>query len=54
MLRRRAGKHGNWKGVGKKEERMPDWMINQAGSSDQMHAVTENGDKYLEGPLYET
>jgi len=43
-----------WSDVVKKEERLPDWVINLSGSSDQMTAVTENGDGYLVGPLCET
>jgi hypothetical protein len=43
-----------WLGVVKKEERLPDWVINLSGTSEQMNAVTEDGDKYLVGPLCET
>jgi hypothetical protein len=43
-----------WSGVVKKEERLPDWVMNLSGASDQMSAVTEDGDKYLVGPLCET
>lgn len=43
-----------WSSVVKKEERLPDWVINLSGTSDQMTAVTEDGDKYLVGPLCET
>ncbi|WP_416194740.1 inhibitor of vertebrate lysozyme family protein [Pseudomonas sp. AH2] len=43
-----------WMGVVKKEERLPDWVINLSGASDPMSAVTEHGDKYLVGPLCET
>jgi hypothetical protein len=43
-----------WSSVVKKEERVPDWVINLSGTSDQMTAVTEDGDKYLVGPLCET
>jgi len=43
-----------WSSVVKKEERLPDWVINLSGTSDQMNAVTEDGDKYLVGPLCET
>lgn len=43
-----------WSSVVKKEERLPDWVINLSGASDQMNAVTEDGDKYLVGPLCET
>lgn len=43
-----------WSAVVKKEERLPDWVINLSGSSEQMNAVTEDGDKYLVGPLCET
>lgn len=43
-----------WSAVVKKEERLPDWVINLSGSSEQMSAVTEDGDGYLVGPLCET
>ena len=43
-----------WSSVVKKEERLPDWVINLSGASEQMNAVTEDGDKYLVGPLCET
>lgn len=44
-----------WAGVVKKEERLPDWVINLSGAStQQMSAVTEKGEKYLVGPLCET
>jgi hypothetical protein len=36
-----------WSSVVKKEERLPDWVINLSGASEQMNAVTEDGDKYL-------
>jgi hypothetical protein len=43
-----------WASVVKKEERLPDWIINLSGVSEQMTAVTENSDKYMVGPLCET
>lgn len=43
-----------WSSVVKREERLPDWVINLSGASEQMNAVTEDGDKYLVGPLCET
>lgn len=44
-----------WAKVVKKEERLPDWVINLSGASEQqMTAATEDGDKYLVGPLCET
>jgi hypothetical protein len=43
-----------WSSVVKKEERLPDWVINLSGAAEQMNAVTEDGDKYLVGPLCET
>ncbi|ANI51777.1 hypothetical protein PDR5_00470 [Pseudomonas sp. DR 5-09] len=44
-----------WEGVVKKEERLPEWVMNLSGTPDQqMNAVTENGDKYLVGPLCES
>lgn len=44
-----------WAGVVKKEERVPDWVLNLTGESEQqMSAVDEGGDKYLVGPLCES
>ncbi|WP_287811178.1 Ivy family c-type lysozyme inhibitor, partial [Pseudomonas sp.] len=44
-----------WQGVVKKEERVPDWVLNLTGESEQqMSAVEEDGDKYLVGPLCES
>ncbi|MGV8919011.1 MAG: inhibitor of vertebrate lysozyme family protein [Pseudomonas sp.] len=43
-----------WTSVVKKEERLPDWVINLSGTSEPMTAVTEKGDKYMVGPLCET
>ncbi|HEX8595165.1 MAG TPA: inhibitor of vertebrate lysozyme family protein [Pseudomonas sp.] len=44
-----------WMGVVKKEERLPDWVINLSGASEQqMNAVKEDGESYLVGPLCET
>jgi hypothetical protein len=44
-----------WQGVVKKEERLPEWVMNLSGTPDQqMNAVTEDGDKYLVGPLCES
>lgn len=44
-----------WTGLVKREERLPDWVINLSGASnEQMSAVTEKGEKYLVGPLCET
>lgn len=43
-----------WTEVVRKEERLPDWVINLSGSSEQMTAVTEDGNQYLVGPLCET
>ncbi|MBC8995671.1 MULTISPECIES: inhibitor of vertebrate lysozyme family protein [unclassified Pseudomonas] len=43
-----------WEGVVKKEERLPEWVMNLSGTPDQqMNAVTEDGDQYLVGPLCE-
>lgn len=40
-----------WQDTIKGEERLPDWVVNLTGSSEQqMSAVTEDGDKYLVGP----
>ncbi|AGE28367.1 MULTISPECIES: inhibitor of vertebrate lysozyme family protein [Pseudomonas] len=44
-----------WRDVVKKEERLPEWVMNLSGSAEQqMTAVEEDGDKYLVGPLCET
>ncbi|EJN31712.1 MULTISPECIES: inhibitor of vertebrate lysozyme family protein [unclassified Pseudomonas] len=44
-----------WEGVVKKEERLPEWVMNLSGTPDQqMNAVTEDGDQYLVGPLCES
>jgi hypothetical protein len=44
-----------WEGVVRKEERLPEWVMNLSGTPDQqMNAVTEDGDKYLVGPLCES
>lgn len=44
-----------WTSVIKKEERLPDWVINLSGASEQqMNAVTEDKKPYLVGPLCET
>jgi hypothetical protein len=43
-----------WQKVVTKEERLPEWVMNLSGTSEQMNAVEEDGDKYLVGPLCET
>ncbi len=43
-----------WTKVVKKEERLPEWVMNLSGDAEQMNAVEEDGDKYLVGPLCET
>ena len=44
-----------WQDTLEGEERLPDWVVNLTGSAQQqMSAVTEDGDKYLVGPLCET
>ena len=43
-----------WQGVVKKEERLPEWVLNLSGDAEQMNAVEEDGHKYLVGPLCET
>ena len=43
-----------WQQVVKKEERLPEWVMNLSGAAEQMNAVTEDGDKYLVGPLCES
>ena len=44
-----------WEGGVQTEERLPEWVTNLSGTPDQqMNAVTEDGDKYLVGPLCES
>jgi hypothetical protein len=44
-----------WTSVIKKEERLPDWVINLSGASEQqMTAVEKDKENYLVGPLCET
>jgi len=43
-----------WQGVVKKEERLPEWVMNLSGDAEQMNAVEEDGDKFLVGPLCES
>ena len=44
-----------WQDVVKQEERLPEWVLNLSGVSEQqMSAVEEDGDKYLVGPLCES
>lgn len=44
-----------WQDTVKKEERLPEWVLNLSGVSEQqMSAVEEDGDKYLVGPLCES
>jgi hypothetical protein len=54
LLSSNAEYRETWSSVVKKEERLPDWVINLSGAAEQMNAVTEDGDKYLVGPLCET
>ncbi|MEX5689187.1 inhibitor of vertebrate lysozyme family protein [Pseudomonas silesiensis] len=43
-----------WQSVVKKEERLPEWVMNLSGAAEQMNAVEEDGDQYLVGPLCES
>ena len=43
-----------WQDVVKKEERLPEWVMNLSGAAEQMNAVTEDKDPYLVGPLCES
>ncbi|CAK9891963.1 MULTISPECIES: inhibitor of vertebrate lysozyme family protein [Pseudomonas] len=44
-----------WQDVVKNEERLPEWVLNLSGASEQqMSAVEEDGEKYLVGPLCES
>lgn len=40
-----------WQDVVKKEQRLPEWVMNLSGTAEQMNAVEEDGDKYLVGPF---
>ncbi len=42
-----------WQGAVRKQERLPDWVLNLSGASSPMNAVTEDGDKYLVGQVCE-
>ncbi len=54
LLSSDAGYRHAWASLVKTEERLPDWVINLSGASEQMNALSEGGDKYLVGPLCET
>lgn len=43
-----------WTQAVKKEERLPEWVMNLSGASDPMTATTEDGDPYRVGVLCET
>ncbi|MDR9751225.1 inhibitor of vertebrate lysozyme family protein [Pseudomonas sp. SZMC_28357] len=43
-----------WQDVVKKEERLPEWVMNLSGAAEQMNAVTEDKNQYLVGPLCES
>ncbi len=43
-----------WQDAIRKQERLPEWVINLSGASSPMTAVTEDGDKYLVGQVCET
>lgn len=49
-----AAYRDTWQKVVKKEDRLPEWVMNLSGSAEQMNAVNEDGDQYLVGPLCET
>lgn len=42
-----------WQQVVKKEERLPEWVMNLSGYSPPMTATTDDGDKYLVGEVCE-
>ncbi|WP_263263706.1 inhibitor of vertebrate lysozyme family protein [Pseudomonas sp. RIT-PI-S] len=42
-----------WQDAVRKQERLPDWVLNLSGTSAPMTAVTEGGDKYLVGQVCE-
>ncbi|MGK3120538.1 inhibitor of vertebrate lysozyme family protein [Pseudomonas corrugata] len=54
LLQADAQYRETWQHVVKKEERLPEWVMNLSGDSEQMNAVEEDSDKYLVGPLCET
>ncbi|KAF1061316.1 MAG: Inhibitor of vertebrate lysozyme [Pseudomonas citronellolis] len=40
-----------WQSLVKKEERLPDWIMNLDGTASPMQAKEDDGDKYLVGGL---
>lgn len=55
LLSSDPGYRQTWERVVKKEERLPDWVINLSGASEQqMTATTEEGKPFIVGPLCET
>lgn len=40
-----------WQDAVRKEERLPEWILNLSGASSPMTAVTEDGNKYLVGQV---
>lgn len=44
-----------WQDAVKKEERLPEWILNLSGASpEQMTTLTQDKDRYLVGPLCQT
>lgn len=48
-----AGYREAWQNLVEDESRLPDWVMNLSGTATPMHAVDDQGDKYLVGGLCE-
>ena len=48
-----AGYRKAWQNLVEDESRLPDWVMNLSGTATPMHAVDDQGDKYLVGGLCE-
>lgn len=46
-----AGYRKAWQNLVEDESRLPDWVMNLSGTATPMHAVDDQGDKYLVGGL---
>lgn len=49
-----AGYREAWQNLVEDESRLPDWVMNLSGTATPMHAVDDQGDKYLVGGLCES
>ncbi|EIU1680648.1 inhibitor of vertebrate lysozyme family protein [Pseudomonas aeruginosa] len=48
-----AGYRKAWQNLVEDESRLPEWVMNLSGTATPMHAVDDQGDKYLVGGLCE-